>query len=297
MVRYGKVFFATVEAGYCCLDLAIYTFVTQFSVSVQRRHLNGTGKTMNRALTVSALALFAASAAQAADVYSNGTYKDAPFSASAPVWTGPFVGVGVVGAYVNHDISHIQDSAKQAEVNGLAGFGAGADFLIGYRYQLPASRFVFGVEAEYDILNASASANDTVVDQLKNPSLNLTDRWAILGTVGFAVSSSTLAYAGVGYGQELFHSNAVANVNTTSKVGDFTVDGAVVKGGLEVKLPWITPGLFARAEYEYFAANEATLVTWTIMGPHAHSITDTADTNSAKLVIGYQIDGGYAPLK
>lgn len=245
---------------------------------------------------VSAIALLAATApATAADVYSSGGMKDAAvYSAPAPTWTGAIVGVGLEGAFVNHDTSYLHDGVGIAELNGLSGIGMGADFLAGFRYQFPQSRLVFGIEAEYAITDSPVTLNITPPNNSLgpiNPSLDLTGKWAIFGTAGVVINPNTLAYVGGGYGQAYYRSSGMVGPKTSvnQAVGDPTVDGAVFKAGLEAKLPFIAQGAFVRGEYEFFDANQITLWSNTYAsGKHTDTITDTANINSAKLVFGYQ---------
>ena len=141
--------------------------------------------------------------------------------------------MGAEGNFVNHDV------------------GVGADLLAGYRYQFPQSRLVVGFEGEYEIANA--------------------DKWGVVGTIGYALSNTSLAYVGAGYGEATY---------TITGYSDQTIGGAIVKAGLEQKLPWIAQGAFARGEYEYFSANE-----------------DTADIHSVKLVLGLQLGSGFTPIE
>jgi len=239
--------------------------------------------------TVSALALLAASIAPAAaaDVYSSGGLKDTAYTAvPAPTWTGFIVGIGAVGAYVNHDTSLQVDNATIIEANGLAGFGPGADFLVGFRYQFPQSRLVFGIEAEYDITSAPFTLSTPTNGFSAN--IDLQGQWAILGTVGLVINPNTMAYVGGGFGEGFFHISpgvpfTVVGLNTNP-----TVQEAVFKAGLEAKLPWVASGAFIRGEYEFRAGETVTLYSHTCGEVCTAAIKDTPDTNVAKVVLGYQ---------
>jgi opacity protein-like surface antigen len=260
-------------------------------------------RTMRTAFAaVSALALLAAvpTSAFAADVYSSA--KDpmlATAAGPAPSWSGAIVGIGLEGAFVNHDTSLNVNNATVAELNGLSGIGMGADFLVGLRYQLPQSRLVFGVEAEYAITDSPVNLNINAGSFGANPSLDLTGKWAIFGTAGVVINPNTLAYIGGGYGQAYYHSSGMIGktISVNNAVGDPTVDGAVFKAGLEAKLPFIAQGAFIRGEYEFFDANQVTLWATPATRSTPVSITDVANINSAKLVLGYQFGGGSSPLE
>lgn len=252
--------------------------------------------------TFTALALIAAisGSASAADVYSSGGLKD-PVMAStpAPSWTGLILGVGAVGAYVNHDIAFQDDHVTQAELNGAAGFGPGADFLVGFRYQFPQSRLVFGIEAEYDITNAPSTLSFPTSGWSAN--MDLQGQWAILGTAGLVINPNTMAYVGGGFGEGFFHVSVPGT--HIGLATNPTVQEAVFKAGLEAKLPWVAQGAFIRGEYEFRAGETVTLWSESCAhcgineGPHTVAIKDTPDTNVAKLVLGYQFGLNSTPLE
>lgn len=248
--------------------------------------------------TVSALALLAASIAPAAaaDVYSSAKDPITMAGNPAPTWTGFIIGVGAVGAYTNHDLAFSHDTVTQAEINGLAGFGPGADFLVGFRYQLPKSRLVFGIEAEYDITDAPVTLSFPTHGWSAN--MDLQGQWAILGTAGLVINQDTMAYVGGGYGEGFYHISVpgtIPGLATSPTVGE-----AVFKAGLEAKLPWVAQGAFIRGEYEFRAGDTITL--WsdaytTGKTAHTDAVKDTPDTNVAKVVLGYQFGTGSSPLE
>lgn len=242
---------------------------------------------MKRTLIVAAALTALSGGAYAADLYSGGL-KDGPIAAPAPSWTGAIVGVGLTGAFVNHNAALTANDLTAVDLNGLSGIGAGADFLAGFRYQFPNSRLVFGIEAEYAITDSPVTLSIPVAPiEYQNAAITLDGKWSIVGTAGVLVNPWTLAYVGGGYGQSFYSTSGLIKV-----VGDKTIDGGVFKAGLEAKLPFIADGAFIRGEYEFFLANTATLWSDTY-GDTAIAVKDTANINSAKLVIGYQF--GLAP--
>lgn len=255
---------------------------------------------MRTTLAVSAIALLAVTApAAAADVYAS--TKDplsTAYAAPAPTWTGFIVGVGAVGAYVNHDVEFQIDHVTQVEANGLAGFGPGADFLVGFRYQFPQSRLVFGIEAEYDILDTPFTLSFPTNGM--SMGVNKEGQWAILGTAGLLINQHTMAYVGGGFGQGFYHISQpfgpVTGLNSNP-----TVDEIVFKAGLEAKLPWVAQGAFIRGEYEFRGGDTTTLWSATSDKPECSkncsaAVKDTPDTNVVKVVLGYQFGTGSTPL-
>jgi len=250
---------------------------------------------------VSALALLASvpvAPANAADVYTPGGLKDTPYVAPAPTWTGFIVGIGAVGAYVNHDTSLQIDNATIIEANGLAGFGPGADFLVGFRYQFPQSRLVLGIEAEYDITSAPFTLSIPPAHEF-SANIDLQGQWAILGTIGLVINPKSRAYVGGGFGEGFFHINPGVPGPVVGLNSSPTVQEAVFKAGLEAKLPWVASGAFIRGEYEFRAGETVTLWSGTFHyeGTHTIAIKDTPDTNVAKVVLGYQFGTGSGPLE
>ena len=248
---------------------------------------------------VSALALLASvpfAPANAADVYSPAGLKDTPpCCAAAPTWTGFIVGIGAVGAYVNHDTSLQIDNAEIIGANGLAGFGPGADFLVGFRYQFPQSRLVFGIEAEYDITSAPFTLSIPPANGF-SANIDLQGQWAILGTVGLVINPNTMAYVGGGFGEGFFHISPGVPGPVVGLNSSPTVQEAVFKAGLEAKLPWVASGAFIRGEYEFRAGETVTL--WSISNERDKvAIKDTPDTNVAKVVLGYQFGVNSTPLE
>jgi len=243
---------------------------------------------------VSALALLAMIApATAADIYTSAKDPIVMAGTPTPTWTGFIIGVGAVGAYVNHDTKIEFDNLTLAEANGLAGFGPGADFLVGFRYQLPQSRLVFGIEAEYDITSAPFTLSFPTNGFSAN--IDLQGQWAILGTVGLVINPNTMAYVGGGWGEGFFHIGqpfgVIPGLNSSP-----TVNEAVFKAGLEAKLPWVASGAFIRGEYEFRAGETVTL--WSISNERDKiAIKDTPDTNVAKVVLGYQFGTSSSPLE
>ncbi len=241
---------------------------------------------------VSALALLAATApaVMAADVYSSA--KDpVSYTAGAPAtWTGFIVGVGAVGAYTNHDLEFTKNSVTQVELDGVSGFGPGADFLVGFRYQFPQSRLVIGIEAEYDILDSPATLSFPTAGWSAN--INKEGQWAILGTLGLVINKETMAYVGAGYGQGFYHVSVPGTI--VGLATNPTVDEIVFKSGLEAKLPWVASGAFIRGEYEFRAGDTTTL--WS-NSRHTEALKDTPDTNVAKVVLGYQFGTSATPLE
>ena len=256
---------------------------------------------MKRMPLIAVLAL-TATAANAADAYSpshGGSLKDAPIAAPAPTWTGFYIGVGVQGDSVTHDVKANEaysngDTAytANAELNGLGAQGAGFVAVVGADYQIPASKFVVGVGFDYDVPSASSTlkASDSNGNSF-SANYDLTGYWAAWGRAGILFTPSTLVYGKVGYGQATFHSGGeLAKVVTT----DQTYGGLVVGGGIETRLDALWNGATVRLEYTDFLGDSATLYP---SADKVLTVTNTPDIQSVKLILALKFGGDYSSLK
>ena len=166
----------------------------------------------------------AAGAANATDVYSKGSFKDAQFGYAPITWTGFYLG-GHAGVSLTDELAF---SYKEYGVNVLDGFSLDNAFVggvqIGYNRQT-ASNWVYGVEADMSFLD----------DDLDGE-VNLTEFLAsIRGRLGIASGNSLLYLTGgvafLGYSDEF----TKVFSDEYTKIDD-TAIGFVVGGGIEHKL-------------------------------------------------------------
>ncbi|MGA7325965.1 MAG: outer membrane beta-barrel protein [Rhodomicrobium sp.] len=207
----------------------------------------------------------------AADVYSSGGMKDAPFAIAETSWTGFHVGLGLGGAAVNHDI--IADSV---ELNGVGGTGIFGTVELGYDRQF--GRIVAGIFFNYDFANLSSDLKSGGVESAK-----LNDMWSAGGRIGYLVNPDTLAYFLAAYTQ--------ASFDMPASYRSITPDGYSLGGGLETKLGgnWSLKG-----EYRFTVLNTDTLSS------SCPRVTDQADIQTGRLVLSYKADifgRDYTPLK
>lgn len=238
--------------------------------------------------TASVAALFAmGGSAIAGDLYAKGGYKDAPVVAPEPTWTGFYVGLGVGGAAVNHDISaSAYDHGEKfgsAELDGISGTGVFGTVEVGYDRQY--GNFVVGVFANYDFGdNVKTTASLNLGDEGGSIDATLKDYWTVGGRVGYLLNKSTLAYVLAGY------SEASVKVDYLGSE-DFT--GWTVGGGLETKLGgnW-----FLKGEYRYTEFDTKSYK----FGNYCESAKIDLDTSvqTARLVLSYKADlfGGELPV-
>lgn len=226
------------------------------------------------AATFAALLGFAG-AASAADIYAPGGLKDGPAYVPETSWTGFYVGVGVGGAGVNHDLKF----GRIAELDGLSGNGVFGTVEVGYDRQF--GNIVGGIFFNYDF--ADVSTDISVAGQTASAKLN--DTWSVGGRLGYLVNPGTLAYALAAYTE--------ANIDFPFGIKTDSFSGYSVGGGLETKLGgnW-----FLKGEYRFTRLDTETLAS---LGRNFR-ITDDVDLQTARLVLSYKgnfFDSGYAPLK
>ena len=236
---------------------------------------------MQKALIAAALAaaLGMGANAHAADMYSSGGMKDGPIAVVENTWTGFYVGVGLGGAAVNHDITISDRWGDSAELNGIGGTGIFGTVEVGYDRQF--GRIVGGIFFDYDFADLSS---DFKIDGTTVASIKLNDMWSVGGRIGYLVNPDTLAYFLAAYTQ--------ANFDLPSGLRGGNPDGYSLGGGLETKLGgnW-----FLKGEYRFTVLN-----TDTIFSSYCYRVTDQTDIQTGRLVLSYKADifgRDYTPLK
>jgi outer membrane immunogenic protein len=233
-----------------------------------------------------AVAVFAAllgvcGPAGAADIYSGGSLKDGPVYVPETSWTGFYVGLGVGGASINHDIT-ASGFGSSVELNGVGGEGVFGTVEVGYDRQF--GRFVGGVFFNYDFSDVSTDLKINFPGFGATYSIDLNSMWSVGGRGGYLVSPNTLVYALAAY------TEADLSFPFGLKSGSFS--GYSVGGGLETKLGgnW-----FLKGEYRFTRLDTQTLVTF-----FGGKVTDDIDVQSARLVLSYKADlfgHDFVPLK
>ncbi|MBJ7535123.1 porin family protein [Rhodomicrobium vannielii ATCC 17100] len=195
----------------------------------------------------SAAAIFAMSgSALAGDLYAKSGYKDAPIVVAEPTWTGFYIGLGVGGQAVNHDLSLSDYDLGVREpvgnIDGVSGTGVVGTVEVGYDRQF--GNVVAGVFFNYDF-------GDDVSSSLRIEDLNVkakqTDSWTAGGRLGYLVNTSTLAYVLGGYTDATFE---LSVPGFGSADDNFT--GWTVGGGLETRLSgnWYVKGEYRFTEFD-----------------------------------------------
>jgi outer membrane immunogenic protein len=253
-------------------------------------------KTIFAATLVAALGM---GSAQAADLRTTGSLKDAPEYMPASTWTGFYLGVGGGGGAVNHDLKaneHYQDRESSSNsginLNGIGGMGGFGTVQVGYDRQLD-QHFVVGVFFDYDFSNIESSLTVNVDGDSAKISHTLTDSWTVGGRVGYLVNANTLVYGLAGYTEAHFDTSAPIKLPSSVTNGDFS--GWTAGAGIETNLggSW-----FLKGEYRFTSLDEKTLLSGDILSggrkPKTignYSVTDQPDIQTGRLVLVYKLNG------
>ncbi len=215
----------------------------------------------------------------AADVYSSGGMKDAPFAIPETSWTGFHVGVGLGGGAINHDLTGTLGE-DGGELNGVGGTGVFGTVEVGYDRQF--GPIVGGIFFNYDFADLSS---DFKIDGTNIASARLNDMWSVGGRLGYLLNPGTLAYFLAAYTQANFDMSSTVPLMGGSR------DGYSLGGGLETKLGgnW-----FLKGEYRFTVLNTETIYNDCLR------VTDQTDIQTGRLVLSYKADifgRDYTPLK
>jgi outer membrane immunogenic protein len=197
--------------------------------------------------TVSTLAL--AGAASAADLPTAYPTK-APPAVAAPSWVGAYAGLLGGAAWLRTEfIERIDTDVFGTGTADEAGLTLGGQ--VGYNWQL--QNFVYGIEADWNWVDAKASGTTSVFDPNLPYSAKLSWLATIRGRLGVLVSPPTLLYATGGYAAGRVEHNS-------ADMGGFaettTRSGWAVGGGIE---HMVAPKWTVKAEALYVDLGKSTV--------------------------------------
>ena len=179
----------------------------------------------------------------------------------APNWTGPYIGLGVGGAFTTHDRSakDIVDDYGTPYVTNLFGDHDGRSHAfgtvtLGYDHQF--GRWVAGVFADYDFGNRNGHNNPADTGGFYDMRLSQKDghAWSIGGRLGVLSSPSTLLFVSAGWTQVSTEADLSFVFDNTERrlTLDKERDGWFVGAGIETQLGWLGNGGFSlRGEYRF----------------------------------------------
>ena len=222
-----------------------------------------------------AAAVVMGGSAQAADLRTTGSLKDAPVYMPASTWTGFYLGAGGGGGAVNNTIAaDASGYGTLVELSGIGGTGGFGTVQVGYARQL-AQHFVVGVFFDYDFANieSSLSVFDTKISH------TLTDSWTVGGRVGYLVNANTLVYGLAGYTGAHFDTSLPFTLPSgLTYNGDYS--GWTAGAGIETNLggSW-----FLKGEYRFTQLDAKTLLSGSD-GEGTFKITNQPDIQTGRLV-------------
>jgi outer membrane immunogenic protein len=148
---------------------------------------------MKRALLASVSVLALTLTARAADL----PVRPAPIPVVAPAWTWTGFYLGINGGAVWHRAkTHITDLIPSDDFSTVKATGATFGGQAGFNWQV--QQFVFGIEADWNWVDANGSSNFTVLPLIGSYSSKLSSLTTVRGRVGITMSS-TMFYATGGF--------------------------------------------------------------------------------------------------
>lgn len=251
-----------------------------------------------RSCAVTFGAMIIANAAQAADFYgSTGNYggsKDLPSAAPQPSWQGFYLGASAGWSWdsinaANNVVILTNNGTVPFSSPGTAGLMGGAQ--LGYNIQ--ASNFVYGIEADFGGLDTGASGvftdpkNSSRVTSVKSGAGFYGD---VTGRAGLTMGNALLyAKAGFAFFTGNVHiSDSYDGINQDS--GMFT--GWTIGGGIEYKL---TRNLTMKAEYQYFDVDNNNFSCCLPSSPGR--LDDNITANTLKVGFNYLFSDLRSPLE
>jgi opacity protein-like surface antigen len=236
-------------------------------------------------------AMLAPIGANAADLY-NG-YKDGPAFVPLPLWQGFYAGGHLGGEWSTVNPANnvlLLGGGDSIPVRGFTNSAAFGGVQLGYNIQ--ASNFLYGIEADFGGMDSSGSASFT---DPKNPQriLFVSSAGGFYGDVtgrGGIILGNTLIYAKGGFAfftGDVRVTDAYDGINQNS--GTFT--GWTLGGGIEYQM---SPNWTLKAEYLYFDFDNSNFSCCTGYG--ASRLDNSFTTNTVKIGFNYIFHSLRGPL-
>jgi outer membrane immunogenic protein len=232
--------------------------------------------------------LIVAAQANAADTgpYGGASYRDAPPSYGAPIWTGYYFGVNGGAAWANNH--QLVDSYFNPP-SGLApsgGFGGGQ---IGYNWQ---GFLLFGIEADFEGGDIGAKGRATDITGVYNFESGLNYIGTVRGRVGYTLDRALVYFTGgFAYGCLRKWSDDFGYQRY-----DAVTTGYVFGGGLEYRF---SPSWSVKTEYQYlnFGKNDPCTNGICFSNPDYAGPQKADDYQTVRVGLNYHIGGEHGPLK
>ncbi|HEY1245154.1 MAG TPA: porin family protein [Hyphomicrobiaceae bacterium] len=203
-----------------------------------------------------------------------------------PGWTGFYVGAGVGGGAVIHDVTVNDVDFGRSHFDGIGGDGVFGTAIVGWDLQVSPNT-VIGLFVDYDF--SDISSDFSVLDRTIRSSIDHDHSWSVGGRIGLLSSPSTLWYATGGYTQARFEGSTTVSFDDgdVRASRDRTFDGFFVGGGVDTRLA--ASNWFLRLEYRFsdFSSER-------IFGDDFTRIDAEPTMHTARLTLAYKFgSGGY----
>ena len=245
---------------------------------------------MKKAIVGVALALSVVTSNASADGIDTRPYSGiaapAPYVAP-PNWSGFYLGAGIGGGAVVHDIS-IRDDVFGSILNfdGIGGEGVFGTAIVGWDWQVGPTT-VLGVLADYDF--SDISTDFSAFGGALRANIDHEHSWSVGARLGLLSSPSALWYVTGGYTEARFDASASATgVGRISR--DRTFNGYFVGAGIDTRLA--LSNWFLRLEYR-FSDFDSDRVFQTTVGGDTVRVNVDPDMHTARLSLTYKFNGGF----
>jgi len=204
----------------------------------------------------------------------------------APSWSGFYIGAGVGGGAVLHDIS-VDNTFFNERLFDFRGGDSGVlgTVIVGWDWQL-GPKTVFGIFADFDFFDFSTHhrVRDDGVFEDFDHSINHDNAWSVGARLGVLSSPSTLWYVTGGYTQlQLDHSLTIDGFTFNR---DRTLDGFFVGGGVDTRLA--ASNWFLRLEYRFSQFDNGDLR----IDDMDLNVNTDVETHTARLTLTYKFAPG-----
>jgi outer membrane immunogenic protein len=178
-----------------------------------------------------------------------------------PNWTGPYIGVGIGGAFATHDRSanEVYQDTTVVDVTRLWNDHHGQSHAfgtvtLGYDYQF-SPHWVAGAFVDYDFGNRND--HTTFADSVNFSDVRLSQKdgqaWSVGGRLGILSSPSTLLFVSAGWTRVSTDADLSFVLGGTERnlSLDKERDGWFVGAGIETQLGWLGSNFSLRGEYRF----------------------------------------------
>jgi outer membrane immunogenic protein len=208
----------------------------------------------------------------------------APQPYVAPLsWTGFYIGAGIGGGAVVHDLSiRGVDFDFGNNFFDTGGDGVFGTAIVGWDWQA-GTNAVIGVFVDYDF--SDISSNHSLLDGLVSVGIDHNHSWSVGARLGLLSSPSTLWYATAGYTEAEFE-RFIGFEDLGSFSRDRTFQGFFVGGGVDTRLA--ASNWFLRLEYRFSDFDSEQLFQ-----DDFPRVDIEPTIHTARLTLTYKFGGGY----